>query len=185
MKLPSKIKGLLSTGTSPEYLWRKFYRTRKPEYLASLVQLFNQPLFHYLLTLTDASTAEDVIQTVWLKVLKMDTPQTSDIVVKSWLFKVARNSLIDELRRLNRWRYEELKEHTIELEVPLEIKVFDDRLGKFNWALSKLSFAQKEAFIFQQEGFSLMEICEITDESFETIKSRIRYAKANLKRLMS
>jgi DNA-directed RNA polymerase specialized sigma24 family protein len=47
-----------------------------------------------------------------------------------------------------------------------------------------LPFHQREAFIFQQEGFSVEEICTLTDENFETVKSRLRYARNNLKTLL-
>jgi len=184
LKLPSRIKGLLSTQNSAEYLWKKYHKTRKPDYLASLVEMYNQARFHYLLTLTDTNTAEDILQTLWLKVMKLNLTNQKDIVVKPWLFKVARNTLIDELRRTNRFQFEELNEQTIEYHVN-QTSGFEDKLSKFNWAITQLSLVQKEVFIFQQEGLSMEDICEITGENFETVKSRLRYARANLKRLMS
>jgi RNA polymerase sigma-70 factor (ECF subfamily) len=59
-----------------------------------------------------------------------------------------------------------------------------DRLAIFNQAITLLPFHQREAFIFQQEGFSVLQIAELTDESFETIKSRLRYARAQIKNFL-
>ena len=59
-----------------------------------------------------------------------------------------------------------------------------DRITQFNAALAQLPFLQREAFIFQQEGFTVMEISVLTNDSFETIKSRLRYARNNLSHLL-
>ena len=44
-----------------------------------------------------------------------------------------------------------------------------------------LSFVQREALTLQQEGFSLEDIVAITQSNPETIKTRLRYARQNLK----
>ena len=59
-----------------------------------------------------------------------------------------------------------------------------DRLTIFNQAGTLLPFHQREAFIFQQEGVSVLQIAELTQQSFETIKSRLRYARQNLKNFL-
>ena len=54
----------------------------------------------------------------------------------------------------------------------------------FDAALKQLRFVQREAITLQQESFSLTYIELITQSSLETIKTRLRYAKQNLKRLL-
>ena len=54
----------------------------------------------------------------------------------------------------------------------------------FNTALKELSFVQREAITLQQEGFSLADIELITQSNAQTIKTRLRYAKQNLKQLL-
>ena len=60
-----------------------------------------------------------------------------------------------------------------------------DELAQFNALLDALPFLQKEAFILQQEGFSLREVAKITGENSETIKSRLRYAVNKLRLVLS
>jgi RNA polymerase sigma-70 factor (ECF subfamily) len=60
----------------------------------------------------------------------------------------------------------------------------EDSLTQFDQAIIQLPFYQREAFIFQQEGFTLMDISQLTNESFETVKSRLRYARNNLQKLL-
>ena len=177
------IKGWYKPKTSPEMLLTNYIATGKNKYLSLLVAQFNLSLYHYLLSQSNKELAEDVVQTTWLKVMKttQNTPQRN---VKSWLFTIARNTLIDEFRRQQKWQSQLLDENKM-LTVNLEKSVqAADRITQFNAALEQLPFLQREAFIFQQEGFSVMEISVLTNDSFETIKSRLRYARNNLGHLL-
>ncbi len=186
MKLPSTIKGWLSTQkvvlTSPEEVMTQYIATGKTKYLSLLVEEFNASLFHYVMSQSDKTTGEDVVQSTWLKVMKTQTKITPSNI-KSWLFTIARNTLIDELRRQNKWHIVTDEEHELtcsapSLEQQLENK---SKQEQFNNALLALPLLQREAFIFQQEGFSISEIGELTQSSHETVKSRLRYARTQLK----
>lgn len=187
MKLPSLIKGWLNPASSdltqPENILASYIATNNSAYLNKLVAHFNQSLFHYLLSLSDKHLAEDVLQATWLKVMKSADKYQPGTSVKNWLFSIARNTLIDELRRINRWQWQDIDENTLEATniSPDRIFAAQESLNIFNQAVDALPFFQREAFIFQQEGFSLNEICELTNENFETVKSRIRYAKQSIK----
>lgn len=184
------IKGWFNPNISPERLLTKYSSTGNTKYLSMLVEQFNLSLYHYLLSQSDKEMAEDALQSTWLKVMKVKSAANAHTNVKSWLFTIARNTLIDELRRQQKWQWldeDNLVGHNIEksskksLEKSIEV---EDRLAKFDHALSQLPFHQREVFIFQQEGLSLMEIGKITDESFETVKSRLRYARNNIKKTL-
>jgi len=188
------IKGWFNPQISPEILLTRYIATSKDKYLTLLVQQFNQPIYHYLLSQSDKETAEDIIQSMWLKVMKTKESQQAHRNVKSWLFTIARNTLIDELRRQNRWQTQSLDESDTSTTVLLLAQTThhsleqesenSDRLAIFNQAIALLPFHQREAFIFQQEGFSVLQIAELTHESFETIKSRLRYARTHIKSLL-
>jgi RNA polymerase sigma factor (sigma-70 family) len=178
------IKSWLIPTSTPEKLLMDYAATSNQKYLSLLVAQFNLSLFHFLLSLSNKELAEDILQMTWLKVMKVAGKDYTHTNVKSWLFTIARNTLIDELRQQQKWQWQTLDDdlvHTTNLS-----KEFDqaDQLTKFNEAITMLPFHQRETFIFQQEGFSVIEICELTDESFETVKSRLRYARNNLKTLL-
>jgi RNA polymerase sigma-70 factor (ECF subfamily) len=182
------INGWYNPTSSPERLLTNYLATGKNKYLSLLVAQFNLSLYHYLLRQSNKELAEDVVQTTWLKVMKTYSvnPQQSKSQnnVKSWLFTIARNTLIDEFRRQQKWQSQLLDENKM-LTISLEKSVLAaDRLTQFNAALGQLPFLQREAFIFQQEGFSLNDIAELTNDSFETVKSRLRYARNNLSHLL-
>jgi len=193
LNLPSKIKGWLNAAhislnqhqlnATPEKVMAEYIATGKKHYLTLLVEEFNVTLYHYLLSQSDKPTAEDVVQTTWLKVMNA-RQHTAPTNIKSWLFTIARNTLIDELRKQNKWQYVELETQTITSK-PLEQHIeTENTLALFNQAVSSLPFLQREAFILQQEGFSLSEISQLTNTSHETIKSRLRYARNHLKNVI-
>jgi len=182
------IRGWLNPTVNPEKLLSQYALTGKAKYLELLIGQFNPVIFHYLLSQSDKELAEDVIQSTWLKVIKKQSAgsisSNQHQNVKSWLFTIARNTLIDELRRQNKWRWSEITEQHL-VSDSLENAVNEsEQLLKLNNALRQLSFHQREAFIFQQEGFSLLEMCQLTDENFETMKSRLRYARNNIKHIL-
>ena len=188
------IKGWFNPNISPEILLTRYIATSKDKYFILLVEQFNQPIYHYLLSQSDKEMAEDIIQSMWLKVIKIKETHQAHNNVKSWLFTIARNTLIDEMRRQNRWQTQPLNEADASLELSVISQTVNytleqesenkDRLATFNQAITLLPFHQREAFIFQQEGFSVLQIAELTDESFETIKSRLRYARAQIKNFL-
>ncbi|NQZ22580.1 MAG: RNA polymerase sigma factor [Colwellia sp.] len=194
MKLPSMMKGWLNPIISPEILLTRYLATSKEKYITLLVEQFNQSIYHYLLSQSDKQTAEDVIQQMWLKVMTTKVANQTHSNVKSWLFTIARNTLIDELRRQQRWQSQPIEETTLSTDrlfsekmTSYSLEQESDKRAKltmFNHAITLLPFLQREAFIFQQEGFSVLQISELTDDSFETIKSRLRYARENLKNFL-
>jgi len=175
------IKGWFNPTITPEQIMFRYNQTKKQKYLTQIVELYNFPLYHYLLSLSTKEAAEDALQTTWIKVMQKSHHYNNQNQLKSWLFTIARNTLIDDLRQQQKWQWTAIEEDAL---VSLTTNNENDqknRLTLFNNALESLPFYQREAFIFQQEGFSVSQICQITNESFETIKSRLRYARKNLK----
>jgi RNA polymerase sigma-70 factor (ECF subfamily) len=157
-------------------------------YLEQLIALYSNDLYHYLVTQSNTHLAYDVSQQTWLKVIEKRHLYQAQTTPKAWLFKLARNTLIDEYRR---------QQHFVELDENTHLAAQNDKnesdltIGSsnisydaFDAALKQLSFVQREAITLQQEGFSLVDIELITQSSLETIKTRLRYAKQNLKRLL-
>lgn len=178
------IKGWLNTTITPERFLENYVSTGDKVNITKLVERFNLSIYHYLLSLSDKETAEDTLQTTWLKVIKVQSTTKHHTNVKSWLYTIARNTLIDELRRQQKWQLQTLEPDHLKSDLLDQELEKNTRLEIFNSAISKLPFYQREVFIFQQEGFSVGEISELTNESFETTKSRLRYARNNLKAML-
>ena len=181
MKLPSTIKGWFNPKSHPDKLLHQFAATNERKYLSALVEEYNQTLFHYLLSQSDKTIAEDILQITWLKVINKKHLYKTNYSAKYWLFAIARNTLIDELRKQHKWCFQELDEsHVKSLDLTSQLGT-EQQLDQFNIIINNLPFYQREVFVFQQEGFSLKEIATLTDENQETVKSRLRYARQYLR----
>lgn len=171
----------LTPARTSEELMLEYQETGKNRFLNLLVEKHYDDVLHFLISQSNSHLAADITQKTWLKVMEKRHYYQSHNNFKAWLFTIARRLLIDEFRKQN--RLTELNETHFE-SADSKMSEQNDLLSHFNAALVSLSFYQREAFILQQEGFSLSEIAEITNEEFETIKSRIRYAKKHLRTLL-
>ena len=166
----------------------RYAKSGDNRYLEQLIALYSNDLYHYLVTQSNTHLAYDVSQQTWLKVIEKRHLYQGQTTPKAWLFKLARNTLIDEYRRQK--HFVELDENTHlaaqndKSESGLTIGSSNISYDAFDAALKQLSFVQREAVTLQQEGFSLADIELITQSSLETIKTRLRYAKQHLKRLL-
>ena len=179
MSLVLSIKNMLPGRPDNEWLMEQYRLTQKSRFLEQLYNTCADDLYHYLLTQSDACMAKDISQRTWLKVIEKRNSYKSNGRFIGWLFAIARNQLIDELRRLKRL--------VPETEIAVE-PIFDEQEERFpglREALNSLPFYQREAIVLQQEGFGLQEIAHITNEEIETVKSRIRYAKTKLRKVWS
>lgn len=154
--------------------------------LSALYDRYADDLYHYLLTMSEPALAQDIVQKTWLKLVEKPSHYQHASSVKAFLFTIARHALIDEFRKTNRLSSleDDSTEALVALEEAKQNQTAKDISLAFDEALNKLSFEQREAFCLQQEGFSLEEIATITYRNRETIKTRLRYAKQNLKSML-
>lgn len=168
-----------STSWSNEELMLSYAACGDQLLLSKLYDACGNDLYHFLITLSDPTLAKDISQLTWLKVMEKKHQYRDSGLFKAWLFTLARNLLIDEYRR-NQKFIEDIDADTFVAPDLLSNKEHD-RLQRFNLALENLPFVQREAFCLQQEMFSLEDIATITHNNIETVKSRLRYAKDNLR----
>ncbi|GHG69687.1 RNA polymerase sigma factor [Alishewanella longhuensis] len=176
--LPARV----GNASSAESLLAYFSRTGQRRYLEQLVAQCGDDLYYFLLKQSDEKMAEEICQQSWLKVLEKHQSFQGNSSFKTWLFTIARNCLLDEFRRQQRWQLLDLEEEVSVAnekwhdDVMLQISQHRQQL-LFEQQLKLLPFAQREALILQLEGFSLSEIAAITSQPIETVKSRLRYAR--------
>lgn len=159
---------------------QKYADTGDHRFLQALYHQFGDALYHFLLTLTDSALAEDISQKTWLRLIEKRHLYQQNGRFSAWLFTMGRNLLMDHFRQNHR-----LTPLEDWVEPSFTPKLQDQRLEiGFSDALAALPFEQREAFCLQQEGFGMQEIADITHANTQTVKSRIRYAKQGLKRLL-
>lgn len=147
-----------------EQLLAKFYDAQHHASLALLIERYGDNLYHFLVTLSDAQLAEDASQTTWLKVIeRRSLYQRLTASFKTWLFILGRNTLVDELRRVNRWVWQTLDEEPLlsDEDDVLEFIERADIQHQFDQALCSMPLLQRETLLLQLEGFSLQQIAVI------------------------
>ena len=179
------IKSWLFEAPSKDCMAR-YAKSGDNRHLEQLIALYSNDLYHYLVTQSNTHLAYDVSQQTWLKVIEKRHLYQAQTTPKAWLFKLARNTLVDEYRKQQ--RFVELDENT-HLPAQQNEQGNNNSISNINYqafdsALKQLSFVQREAITLQQEGFSLADIALITQSNHESVKTRLRYAKQNLKRLL-
>lgn len=167
--------------------------------VAAFEQLYERhelPLWRYLLRqCRDRATAEELMQETWFAVTREVTQFRSDARFTTWLYAIARHRLIDRLRATRpTWSLDAAAEG----EEPMGAQLADERSpsplaaseqleqgAAILVALNQLPAEQREAFVLQADaGLSVEDIATITGTTFETAKSRLRYARDKLKALL-
>jgi RNA polymerase sigma-70 factor, ECF subfamily len=163
---------------------------------AALVEKFQQPVMNFVRrTLRDETEAEDVAQNVFLQVYKSAPRYVSTARFSTWLFTIARNLCLNEIRRRSRHPAESLDATRPEAEdqplhqvedrknlLPPENLLQRELAEKIEQALAELPENQRTALLLcRQDELSYEEIAEVLDCSLSATKSLIHRGRETLK----
>lgn len=170
------------------------------EAFAELVARWQQPVISFVYrTLPDETEAEDLAQAVFVQVWKTAARYQPSAKFSTFLFTVARNLCLNELRRRSRHPADSLDEpraddeqHPLrQLEDPQQLSAADvaqrsEVFAKVEAALAELPEKQRTAIVLCREGeLSYEEIAEVLGTSLQATKSIIfrgrEYLKSRLK----
>ncbi len=156
-----------------------------------LYQRHRTPLYRFILnSCSNEATAAELFQDVWSSVTNARHSYTATANFNAWLYRIARNRLIDAYRSASSnplKNADTLDEDTqiTSLQAPLrpdEVAEACARESVLSSALNTLPVPQKEVVLLRHiAGFTLEEIAELVDEKPETVKSRLRYAFTKLR----
>ena len=146
-------------------------------------------LYRFLLRQSgDQQSCEDIFQETWSKVIRARHNYRPDAQFSTYLYRIARNSLIDHYRRVGRQsglvseNEAAVPEPVAQTDDPVRAAEQRDQRELILAALDRISDAQREVFLLREEaGCSLAEIAAITGVGHETVKSRLRYALLKLR----
>ena len=156
-------------------------------------------VFRYLhRNVKNEATANDLMQEVWFAVVRGAANYQPTAKFTTWLFTIAHNRTVDMIRANHRLEsldagdgadpeaLSPLERLAMEakLEPPAQVQSQDEAAALLN-AVAQLPAEQRSAFLLQAEGeLSVEEIAHATGSNFETVKSRLRYARAKLRQLL-
>jgi RNA polymerase sigma factor (sigma-70 family) len=156
-------------------------------------------VFRYLhRNLRNEAGANDLMQEVWFAVVRNAVSYQPTAKFTTWLFTIAHNRMVDMIRATSRLQSLDAGDSAAvdgsslldslaadpKLEPPAEVQSQHEAAALLN-AVAQLPPEQRSAFLLQAEGeLSVEEIAAATGSSFETVKSRLRYARAKLRQLL-
>jgi RNA polymerase sigma-70 factor (ECF subfamily) len=163
---------------------------------AELVEKFKQPLFNFICrTLRDETESEDLAQNVFLQVYKSRHRYEPTAKFSTWLFTIARNLCLNEIRRRSRHPAESIEETQAEHEdqpqrqyedkknfLPVDSLLHRELAKKIQSAIDELPENQRSAILLcRQDELSYEEIAKILSCSLSATKSLIHRGRETLK----
>ena len=137
--------------------------------------------------LKNESDAKDAVQQIFLKVIK-DVSRFEIVYFKSWLYMVAKNYCLMQLRNKNH-HHHELDDSTLQTAADdFDFQLFlqkENQLNLLGTALQQLNPEQHQCIsLFYLEKKSYQQIVDQTGFQMMQVKSHIQNGKRNLKIIM-
>jgi RNA polymerase sigma-70 factor (ECF subfamily) len=163
---------------------------------SALVDKYKQPVMNFVFrSLRDETEAEDLAQNVFLQVYKSRARYERTAKFSTWLFTIARNLCLNEIRRRTRHPAESLEESQTENEdaalrqyedkkvaLPTEYVLQGELAAKIEEAMAALPENQRTAILLcRQDELSYEEIAQVLGCSLSATKSLIHRGRETLK----
>jgi RNA polymerase sigma-70 factor, ECF subfamily len=143
-----------------------------------LFALHRQGVFRYLSRVVGrAETAQDLTQEVFLRVTRAEVPQADPSGHRAWVFKIARNLVLNHLRDGHRHG------QPVELVDTYGAAPATQELGvAIREALAQLADVDRDVFLLRESaGLSYDEIATTCDLTVEAVRARLRRAREQLR----
>ncbi len=157
----------------------------EPAAFDGLVERWHPPLLRYLERMTSGDEAADLAQEVWLRVLRAMPRLREPARLRSWLFAIARRTLMDHLRL----RYAAPAGEAMDLEALAEPAAPDNQteeLAAMHGELAAMPAIEREVLVlFYLRELSLDQLSCVLDVPVGTVKSRLHRARRMLRRQLT
>lgn len=149
----------------------------------ALILAYQHRVAGFIYTITGRSdTVEDLAQTVFIKMIRslarLDHPEQFE----AWLFRMAKNTCIDHLRRQRWQKFFSPLEQEKHSEIPETPSTVDsEELDALRHALAQLKPKDRALLALAQEGYSQNEMAETIGISVVALKARLHRAREQLR----
>jgi len=159
------------------------------EAFAALYQRYEKRVFQYLMTImNEATLAEETLVEVMLAIWKNLQTFQGQSKVSTWIFGIAHHKAVDALRKITsqqrgRITLDDIAETAESGHNPLEDAQQNRMAALTNQAITSLSSDHREILHMAfYEELSYPEIAELLHIPVNTVKTRVYYAKQQLKK---
>lgn len=169
------------------------YRDGDMSAFETLYARHRAPLFRFVMRqLRSQQQAEDVFQEIWIKVVRNSSTYRPSAKFNTYLYHIARNAVVDQYRKTGRAAEvvvaedDNMPEPVATTHDPVKAADQAEVGAAIQTALDELPHDQREAFLLKEHGgLSLDDIGTVTGVNRETVKSRLRYALAKLRKCLA
>ena len=156
--------------------------------LSELYSTYHPKIYNYgLVHLGNVQAAEDLASEVMLKILEsIDRYSFRGIAFSAWVFRIARNRLIDLQRRRNRRREIDLPSSIAGDNLTQRLAERDIDRGQILAALSRLTEEQRQVMVLRfLQGFDNASVSRIIGRSQSAVKSLQHRALNSMRKMMT
>lgn len=136
----------------------------------------------------DTATAKDILQQIFEKLWTMREGLGPDINIRSYLYAMARNSVINYIRNNQtamRHNYAIVQQRGETDDDIYEKAEAENRIKELMDVIGKLPEQQRKVALYRCEGLSNNEIAKLMNLSLNTVNSHYMQCMKNLKRMLS
>lgn len=156
--------------------------------LRSMFARYHMRLYRYLVRLTqNDAVAEDLVNEVFLNVWRKADGFQGKSAVSSWLFSIAHNRAVSELRKRTEERLDEAAAMAVadDADTPETVSMKADKADAIRRCLDALSADHREVIdlVYYQDK-SVREVAEIVGVPENTVKTRMFHARRQLSHLL-
>jgi RNA polymerase sigma-70 factor (ECF subfamily) len=154
-----------------------------------LFEEFSSPIYNYVLRMVgDADRAADITQDTFIKAYRKLNTLTDETSTRAWLYRIATNTAIDEMRR-RRWvspmggdeeHHHERPDHRPGPEAQVIGAILDERIQR---ALMQLRPNHRQCLILSDlEDMSAHQVGEVMGLSYGAVRTLLCRARGEMRR---
>lgn len=153
------------------------------EMLGQLFERYQSPLFNFYLKLTgDRSVSEDLVQEVFLRILKYRHSYHPETPFRAWMYQIARNARVDHFRKKR--PETPLEPEMAPAVVPNDLTQEQQQAELLHRALLELTEDKREVLVLSRfQGLKYEQIAEVMDCEVNTVKVRVHRALHDLREI--
>lgn len=169
----------------------KDYRKGNQRAFDILLKRYERPLYSFIFRFVhDRESADDLFQQTWFKVVRNLHLYKEEGKFSSWLFGIANNACIDEIRKdKNKKKNDFISEEGLDSLPnsegdPMDILQQQEKNQWLEKAIEKLPSEQQQVILLRiYADLSFKEIANLLGSPLNTILGRMHYATQNLKKM--
>jgi len=174
--MPVEVMPISQPGESEAERIARGLRRKDLDLVRELVERYQYRLVRYLIFLTARREfVEDWAQETWVRVLDRAAQYDGQSRFEAWLFSIARNVALDDLRRRKHLSLETTGAEPLDPASPFLSAARNEEAARLAIALGGLDPIYREALLLRfHEDLSLQEIGKLVGAPVPTVASRIR-----------